>query len=67
MSVNINELTERLSDRLAQIRTVREILAENRDSEISEELIKNMDRMYRRISECSEEILKMKNTENEYE
>lgn len=63
MTAGINELSERISERMTQLRAVREILSESSECEISEQLIKSTDSMYRKLSDCCEEILKMKDRE----
>ena len=56
MTRRINELSERTDDRLAELRNIREILADCEGAEGYELLLKSTDRMYSKLSELNEEI-----------
>ncbi|WP_044974811.1 hypothetical protein [Ruminococcus sp. HUN007] len=56
MTRRINELSERIDDRLAELRNIREILADFGEAEGYDLLLKSADRMYSKLSELSEEI-----------
>ncbi|MCQ2464976.1 MAG: hypothetical protein MJ095_05285 [Oscillospiraceae bacterium] len=65
MTGKTNELNERIQERLAQIRVIREIVSESGDGNFSDAVLKNTEEMYRRLSETGEELLKMKTTESD--
>lgn len=52
------ELCERISERLLQIKSLREAAAESGNTEINEMITGSLDRMYLRLSEQYEELLK---------
>ena len=56
MTRRINELSERTDDRLAELRNIREILADYERAEGYDLLLKSADSMYTKLSELSEEI-----------
>ena len=62
MTRRINELSERIDDRLTELRNIRDILAVYEGAEGYELLLKSTDRMYSKLSELNEEI-KAKNGE----
>ncbi len=60
MNIRINELTERLSERLSELKALREMISESGDSDITEMLLKKTDRMYAKLSEELEELSELK-------
>ena len=51
MTRRINELSERIDDRLTELRNIRDILADYEGAEGYELLLKSTDRMYSKLSE----------------
>jgi hypothetical protein len=62
MTRRIKELSERIDDRLAELRNIRDILSDYEGAEGYDLLLKSTDRMYSKLSELNEEI-KAKNGE----
>ena len=63
MTGRINELSERLEERLASLRDLKEIISESGESEINEMLAESVERMYGIISEMNEEVTGIRKTE----
>jgi hypothetical protein len=63
MTGRLNELSERMEERLASLNELKEIISESGDSEINEMLEECVGRMYGVISEISEEVTRIRKTE----
>lgn len=62
--MRINELADSIADRIAEVKALMEILSESSDSALSDILIQRTGRMYRRLSDLHEELIKSEKTEN---
>lgn len=61
--MRIDQLTDIIADCADEAKRLTEILAESSDSELSDILLQRTGRMYRRISDLYEELLKAEKTE----
>ncbi|MDO5148453.1 MAG: hypothetical protein ACI4KB_11975 [Oscillospiraceae bacterium] len=62
--MRINELADSIADRIAEVKALMEILSESSDSALSDILLQRTGRMYRRLSDLHEELIKSEKTEN---
>ena len=62
--MRINELADSIADRIAEVKALMEILSESSDSVLSDILLQRTGRMYRRLSDLHEELIKSEKTEN---
>lgn len=63
MTGRLNELSERMEERLAALKDLKEIISESGDSEINEMFEECVGRMYGIISEINEEVIRLRKTE----
>ncbi len=56
MAGNINKFSERMEERLAQLRILKEAVSECGESPFADAAAENTDRMYIKLMQCMEEL-----------